>query len=95
MKTICAWCQKIIKDGDPPVSHTICSDCKIKQERISYLRMHLNDFETEDDKLLKICEDSFLMERINSTIAWDNFKKEFSEAFLDKIIKKLDKIFYK
>jgi len=28
MKTVCAWCGKILKDGAPlPVSHGICDKC--------------------------------------------------------------------
>ena len=28
-KTVCAWCGKLIKDGDPylPVSHGMCETC--------------------------------------------------------------------
>ena len=46
MKTICAWCQKIIKDGDPPISHTICLTCKIKLEKETDEYIRKNDFET-------------------------------------------------
>ena len=27
MKTICAWCQLVIAEGDGPVSHGICKEC--------------------------------------------------------------------
>jgi len=29
MKVICAWCGKVLQDGDPkePISHGICSKC--------------------------------------------------------------------
>ncbi len=28
MKVVCAWCKKVIKQGDAyPVSHGICEDC--------------------------------------------------------------------
>ena len=23
----CAWCRKIVRDGDGPTTHTICKDC--------------------------------------------------------------------
>jgi hypothetical protein len=28
MKTVCAWCGAVIRDGDPPVSHGICPECR-------------------------------------------------------------------
>ena len=28
MKTICAWCQAVLNDGEEPVSHGICADCR-------------------------------------------------------------------
>ena len=32
MKTVCAWCNKVMKDGEPDprglVSHGVCEDCK-------------------------------------------------------------------
>jgi len=27
MKTVCAWCEKLIKTGSGPVSHGICERC--------------------------------------------------------------------
>lgn len=27
MKTICAWCGEVLRDGDGPVSHGICGPC--------------------------------------------------------------------
>jgi len=42
---VCAWCKKLIKDGDEEglISHGICSDCfekeikKMKEERLKRL----------------------------------------------------------
>ena len=32
MKIICAWCEKVLKDGlDNQVSHGICEECKAEQ----------------------------------------------------------------
>jgi rRNA maturation endonuclease Nob1 len=28
MKKVCAWCKKVIEEGDGEISHAICSDCK-------------------------------------------------------------------
>ncbi len=28
MKKVCAWCKKVIEEGEGEISHTICSDCK-------------------------------------------------------------------
>lgn len=30
MRTVCAWCSKVIRDGSPPTSHGMCSDCDSK-----------------------------------------------------------------
>jgi hypothetical protein len=30
MKTICAWCGKLLRDGHGPVSHGICETCAKK-----------------------------------------------------------------
>ena len=27
MKVICGWCQKLMEDGPPPVSHGCCDEC--------------------------------------------------------------------
>ncbi len=35
MKVVCAWCNKVMKDGpDKPVSHGICELCLKKQKAI-------------------------------------------------------------
>ena len=32
MKTICAWCGKLLKDGpDKPVSHGMCRECSDRE----------------------------------------------------------------
>jgi len=46
MKIQCAWCRKVIKDGSPPISHTICLTCKIKLEEETDEYIRKNDFET-------------------------------------------------
>ena len=28
MKTVCAWCDSLIREGSPPVSHGICAPCR-------------------------------------------------------------------
>lgn len=28
MKTVCAWCNVVMKDGAEPVSHGICATCE-------------------------------------------------------------------
>lgn len=28
MKTVCAWCGSVISDGNDPISHGICQDCR-------------------------------------------------------------------
>ena len=36
MKVICAWCEKVIRDGevvDGQVSHGICDDCRHQVEK--------------------------------------------------------------
>jgi phage FluMu protein Com len=48
MKTVCSWCQKVLKKGKPPVSHGICPACRAvnfpdKKER-----------ESADNKLLAL-----------------------------------------
>lgn len=30
MRTVCAWCQKLMRDGLPPTSHGICKPCELK-----------------------------------------------------------------
>ena len=30
MKTVCAWCQKVLKEGPEPTSHGICQPCTEK-----------------------------------------------------------------
>lgn len=30
MKTVCAWCRVVMKDGTEPVSHGICAACEAK-----------------------------------------------------------------
>ena len=30
MKVICAWCGKVLQEGDEPISHGICPECKEK-----------------------------------------------------------------
>lgn len=27
MKTICSWCDRVVRDGTEPATHTICEDC--------------------------------------------------------------------
>jgi len=27
MRVICAWCGKLIREGDEPISHGICEEC--------------------------------------------------------------------
>ena len=27
-KVVCAWCEKTIEEGPPPISHGICVECK-------------------------------------------------------------------
>ena len=29
LKVICAWCQRVLRDGDHGVSHGICPACKV------------------------------------------------------------------
>ena len=31
MKVICGWCQTVLIDGPPPVSHGICKTCMDKE----------------------------------------------------------------
>lgn len=31
-KRICAWCGKVLQDGNVPATHGICTDCKGKVE---------------------------------------------------------------
>ena len=45
MKTQCAWCGKVIKDGPPPISHTICLTCKIKLEEETDEYIRKNNFD--------------------------------------------------
>lgn len=37
MRVICAWCEKVLRDGDPrlPISHGMCPCCKEKFEQLS------------------------------------------------------------
>ena len=30
MKMICAWCDKLLKEGKGEASHEICDECRIK-----------------------------------------------------------------
>ncbi len=30
MRTVCAWCEKVLRDGPPPTSHGICKVCETK-----------------------------------------------------------------
>lgn len=41
MKCICAWCEKIIKDGEEPSTHGICEEC---------LKTELKELEKEREK---------------------------------------------
>ncbi len=31
MKIVCAWCERILEDGPPPVSHGMCTSCYARQ----------------------------------------------------------------
>ena len=33
-KIICAWCGKVMKEGEEPVSHGICKECAKKIEAV-------------------------------------------------------------
>jgi len=46
-KKVCAWCNKVIKEGTEPASHTICPDCSKKElekrkQRVSDDVLHSN-----------------------------------------------------
>lgn len=44
MKVVCAWCNKVITEGEGDVSHGICNDClKIELQK-------LNELENTDEK---------------------------------------------
>jgi hypothetical protein len=30
MRTVCAWCKKVMSDGPPPTSHGMCKQCELK-----------------------------------------------------------------
>lgn len=30
MRTVCAWCQKVMREGPEPTSHGICKVCEAK-----------------------------------------------------------------
>ena len=30
MRTVCAWCQKVLREGSPPTSHGLCEVCAVK-----------------------------------------------------------------
>lgn len=32
IKVVCAWCKKTLVEGDEPISHGICPDCKAIEE---------------------------------------------------------------
>ena len=44
MRTICAWCQKVIRDGeliDGQVSHGICTDClRLIEKECESVKVH-------------------------------------------------------
>ena len=36
-KRVCAWCCKVIQEGEGPVTHGICPECE-KKETVRYLK---------------------------------------------------------
>lgn len=30
MKCVCAWCEKVIRDGEEPITHGCCEECRQK-----------------------------------------------------------------
>lgn len=30
MRIQCAWCEKVMREGPPPTSHSICEVCEVK-----------------------------------------------------------------
>lgn len=45
MKTICAWCGKLLKPGDGPTSHGICPEC-FKSQTDEIIRFTSKDLPT-------------------------------------------------
>lgn len=64
MKTVCAWCDDVITDGDPdgPISHGICPECAIKAGlsasffAVRRARQAWEDYYTGDDVQLSLRE---------------------------------------
>lgn len=49
LRTICAWCKAVIRDGESPVSHGICQPCSdrmlgeptVRWDQIAHLRQQI------------------------------------------------------
>jgi pilus assembly protein Flp/PilA len=79
-KRVCAWCQKVMAEGEEPVTHGICPDCAVREiyiflgeKEVQEKRGPANSTgngQTENDGLIKKGEEVKRMEKLR------NFVKE-------------------
>jgi len=68
MKTICAWCNKVLTDGDTPdgmLSHGICPDCL--KELIRSPEVSLADFLNSIEFPIMVMDKSVAIQQMNRT----------------------------
>ncbi len=81
MKTLCAWCSKVLtedKSANAPVSHGICSDCLKKM--LGQTRLGLADFLNSIEVPVLLLDENRALRQINET----------AEKFMGKFVYKLD-----